>query len=115
MTAATPTTARTDAAVANCLKAIGGLALWLFAGATFLLLPFTVMASDNCDADDARTICTAAGQQAVAYVPLITAPAATALGMWGLLSRRDMAPLAWIIAMVMLGVTWMVVISIAGI
>ncbi|KNB49585.1 hypothetical protein [Streptomyces caatingaensis] len=106
--------ARHESAAANCLKAIGGLVLWLFAGATFLFAPLAVMASDPCAPEDTQLICTAAGQQLVAYVPLGAALAAAPLGTWGLVSRRELAPLAWVAAMATLAVAWFVVLAIAG-
>ncbi|MBH1932825.1 hypothetical protein I5Q34_00690 [Streptomyces sp. AV19] len=102
-----------DKAVPNCLKAIGGLVLWLFAGATFLFAPLMAMASDPCGPADTELICTAAGQQLVVYIPLGTALVAAPLGTWGLVSRRETARLAWLLAMAMLVVTWMVTSSIA--
>ncbi|WP_372407935.1 hypothetical protein [Streptomyces luteireticuli] len=108
------TAARYDNAAANCLKAIGGLVLWLFAGATFLFAPLAVMASDPCGQGDTQLICTTTGQQLVAYVPLGTALLAAPLGTWGLASRRELARYAWVLAMVMLMAAWMVVDAIAG-
>ncbi|WP_171171058.1 hypothetical protein [Streptomyces sp. I05A-00742] len=96
------------------LKVLGGAALWIFAGATFIFLPLGVMASDGCDTGDTRMICTVAGQNAVAWTPIIAAPTAGALGTWGLASRRELAPAAWMLAIMMLMATWMVVLSIAG-
>lgn len=95
------------------LKLLGGVALWLFAAFTFAVLPVCVMASDGCDAGDTKMICTATGQNAVVWTPVLAAPAAALLGTWGLASRRENGPLAWMIALMMLMATWFVVLSIA--
>ncbi|MBZ4321979.1 hypothetical protein [Streptomyces huiliensis] len=112
--AQTPTTAAADSAAVTALKVMGTAALWLFAGLTFLILPFTVMASDGCNQGDTRAICTVAGQQAAAWIPWLTAPAAALLGTWGLMSRREGAPVAWGVALVMLMGAWVVVLGITG-
>ncbi|MGK5639550.1 hypothetical protein ACSNOK_14750 [Streptomyces sp. URMC 126] len=95
------------------LKMLGGVALWLFAAFTFTTLPLSVMASDGCGTGDTQMICTAAGQNVVFWTPVLGAPAAAFLGTWGLVSRRENAPLAWMAALMMLMATWFVVLSIA--
>ncbi|MGI5338227.1 hypothetical protein ACQEVS_12900 [Streptomyces sp. CA-181903] len=103
-----------NSAVDIALKAVGMAALWIFAGLTFLFLPLSVMASDGCDQGDTRTICTTAAQQAVGWIPLLTAPTAALLGTWGLVSRREGAPVAWGVAVAMLMGAWVVVDGIVG-
>ncbi|MBB4892158.1 ACR3 family arsenite efflux pump ArsB [Streptomyces olivoverticillatus] len=88
---------------------VGVVALWLFAGATFFLLPLSVMASDGCFEGDARTICTATGQQVVGFLPLMTAPIAAIAGTWGLLASGDKPKLAYVVAIVALVLVWAVV------
>ncbi|GAA2918447.1 hypothetical protein GCM10020221_13400 [Streptomyces thioluteus] len=114
MTAAPSPSPYDNTAASNCLKAIGGLVLWLLAGATFLFAPLAVMASDPCGPEDTQLICTAAGQKLVAFVPLGTALVAAPLGTWGLASRWKPARYAWVLAMGMLVAAWVVVNAIAG-
>ncbi|MFI0741610.1 hypothetical protein ACH4PU_26575 [Streptomyces sp. NPDC021100] len=95
------------------LKLLGGVALWLFAAFTFTTLPISVMASDGCTTGDTGMICTVAGQNAVFWTPGLASPAAALLGTWGLASRRENGPMAWMTALMMLMATWFVVLSIA--
>ncbi|MBC2877719.1 MULTISPECIES: hypothetical protein [Streptomyces] len=62
---ATDSTGSAGSPADTALRVLGIVALWVFAGLTFLILPLSVMASDGCDQGDTRTICTTAGQQAV--------------------------------------------------
>lgn len=96
------------------LKYLGGVALWVFAAFTFLLLPLNVMASDGCFDGDTRAICTAAGQNAVAYIPMVTAPLAGVLGTYGLAAEGGRARGLYAVAMGALVAAWVVVSAIAG-
>ncbi|MFC4516264.1 hypothetical protein [Streptomyces ehimensis] len=96
------------------LKYLGGVVLWVFAAFTFLLLPLNVMASDGCFDGDTRAICTVAGQNAVAYVPMVTAPLAGVLGTYGLAAEGGRARGLYAVAMGMLVAAWVVVSAIAG-
>ncbi|MGA5133240.1 hypothetical protein [Streptomyces blastmyceticus] len=87
-------------------KLVGGAILWLFAAVTFCVLPLSTMASDGCNEGDTQLICSIGAQQAVVFIPMLTAPTAAALGTWGLCSRRAIAPFAWIAAMLLLMGTW---------
>ncbi|MFI1797027.1 hypothetical protein ACH427_06645 [Streptomyces sp. NPDC020379] len=91
------------------LKFVGCVVLWLFAAYTLFVLPLSVMASDNCDQGDTRTICSVDVQQAVGLIPELTVPIALAVGTWGICSRRRWAPAAWVTAVVLLMAAWVTV------
>ncbi|MEU2869958.1 hypothetical protein ABZ769_12235 [Streptomyces olivoreticuli] len=91
------------------LKFVGGVILWLFAAYTRVVLPLSVMASDNCNQGDTRTICSPAAQEAVGTIPAITVPIALVLGTWGVCSRWKWAPAAWVTAVVLLMGAWVAV------
>ncbi|MEU5430648.1 hypothetical protein AB0H73_34300 [Streptomyces olivoreticuli] len=91
------------------LKFVGGVVLWLFAAYTRVVLPLSVMASDNCNQGDTRTICSVDAQQAVGLIPAIAVPIALVLGTWGVCSRRKWAPAAWATAVVLLMGAWIAV------
>lgn len=108
-----PRTGQYNDPASIALKIVGGVTLWLFAAYTFLILPLSVMASDNCNQGDTRTICSVGAQQSVGLIPELTVPIAIALGTWGLCSRRNRAYLAWVAAVLLLLAAWVAVGEIA--
>ncbi|MEV6674926.1 hypothetical protein [Streptomyces sp. NPDC051162] len=108
-----PQTERHNDSTSKAAKFFGGVVLWLFAAFTFCVLPITVMGSDGCNEGDTQPICSLAVQQAVVFIPVITAPIAALLGTWGLCSRRAIAPFAWMAAMLLLVIAWAVVSEIS--
>lgn len=94
-------------------KFFGVLLLWLFSAWTLVVLPLSVMASDDCDQGDTRTICSVAAQGAIGTISSTTVPIALVLGTWGICSRRKWAPAAWVTAVALLMGAWIAVREIA--
>ncbi|RLV08987.1 hypothetical protein CTZ27_09725 [Streptomyces griseocarneus] len=105
-----PQTARQGGGLDPAVVFLGCALLWGFAAVVFFLLPVSVMGSDGCYSDNAtQPICSLGVQQFVVFGPMITAPIAAIFGTWGLCSRRELAPIAWVVAMLILGGVWVTV------
>ncbi|MFB7760013.1 hypothetical protein [Streptomyces xiamenensis] len=96
------------------LRAAGMVAILLFAALTFSIAPFGAMNSAGCHDGDSRSICSTGVQQAVALAPWITAPLAAVAGVAGMARREDGGAGWWFGAVLLLVVTWIFVMSMAG-
>ncbi|GAA0484101.1 hypothetical protein [Streptomyces olivaceiscleroticus] len=102
------------AAVGTVGRVAGGLVVLAAAAVTFLFLPFLTMASDSCFEGDTRTICGAAGQQAVALVPQVAGFLAAALAVCGMAWRARGGVICLLVAPALLGVAWLTDFAIVG-
>ncbi|MEV5511103.1 hypothetical protein [Streptomyces orinoci] len=114
MTTPTPPPPSSHFPGSTAIKCLIALATYAFALITFIVLPFSVMASDNCDSPDPRLICSPTGQNIVAWTPIATALTAVVLTTWGLVSRRESAPAGLVGALTLLVAAWAVVGGITG-
>ncbi|MGW7486020.1 hypothetical protein [Streptomyces sp. NPDC054786] len=93
------------------LRFLVGTILVGLAGLTALTAPMLVMASDSCFVGDTRIICSAGGQRAVVYIPVLAAASSVLLTVRGLALRRPATVLAalcllvlgWLAALILMG------------
>jgi hypothetical protein len=97
-------------------RIVAGLLVLAFAGVTGLFAPFLTMASDGCYEGDARTICSAGGQQLVGTLPVVAAFVAAVLAVVGMSSKEGggRGGLCLVAAPVLLAVAWVVSLAVAG-
>lgn len=91
-----------------------GLLVLACAGVTGLFAPLLVMASDNCFEGDARTICTAVGQQLVGTLPVAAAFAAALLAVVGMSRGGPVGRGCLLAAPCLLVLSWVVSYAVAG-